>query len=1367
MLQEKQRLNLEDIENLLHGSDPTEGIRYIDVNTFSNEAKLFIRCKSDQKCKVLVETFRPFVWFKGFDFNIDFSWEYFAVHISDYNEVDQCILYNKEILHLNENLQIAGKSPDQSEIFLKKFISSIEDRKKLCYSKMKEYGVDIEEQITQTNEKKVIERLEVGFKYLVHINGTKDNNNYSNPFLAYTPNGTLKKINGSYSNLMDFFMEGGLDVWKRSGVFLDKDKIFDFWKKGTQYQKLLFFLGFPLKNLLFSFENVKDSSNDMLFEVDGENIEANCSQINFKELINLTQNIFNEKTTQSKLFEFYEKKIKNNDIDFLLKYEKDFAKLCSLNIDEVKLDQIIGDNYSFESKKGFKNLNNFYISNGINLFYGEDRHFFALSPLEQYMIQSGKRLFKGYEEYPELRIMTMDIETKAQEAFNHRNDAALFPHMGRIFKIGILCNDGLEVVLNAQNNREEKQIIEEFFKILMDNNPDLFLTYNGEGFDFPFIIKRYEILNNFLDEETTLAAIRKLTKEYYSKFEGVYISSKQTFFRRDGNLKVGGSNEQYTQTSVLGINVCDTMFAVKRASAINKSIPNFKLKDNIKFAKLAKKNRVYVEGFKIGAVENSPSNHYLNPETGDWFKYHKELIFEESGYVNNKVKKKGVSTFIYSDENTLYLWDEYYDGIFMESCDNTLKFDSNDIELFFDKMYSKFVDYDKICFKVKNYVGEWLKETDTVKFALLSKNLKEIRSNLTNKNKFYPEKDFSKYVETTGADIVKQYLLDDLWETAKLDEYYSQATFLISKWLPTSYQRAATMGGATVWKLLLSAYSYKYKLGIADFDEPKEFSGGLVAMISCGFHDKSFKGDFSSLYPAAFYVHVKTPEIDLFGVYKLFMYYGWSTRIKYKKLMNVHKDLDELELSKKYEVRQLPIKILINSFYGMMGAAGVTPFADLLVAQGITCVGRQYLRHLIKWFTGKGYCATIAHTDGVFFSILDVDLECSYVGVGANWLVTKGKEYKGIAAHVAEYNDVFMKGIMGLDIDDIVESVINFSKGNYIYLKTVYNKNDDKFVDKIEIVGGAIIKKTQSEYITEFVDKQVVELMKKKPIHFLNSYWEYISLIQDRKIDVKLIASKAKIKKTKSEYLQHIKGVNKNGQPLNRQVHMEMLIDSNIDFELGDIVYYVNTGKSEKNKDSLSVNTTFATASLSSFNLKDIDNLFKLKDRSKIKSFLISAYNEKLLIPNKMELDGDIHAILENIESWKNIKFKVRELKTIGFIIDFIKTEYLINCSIVDLNKSNSNVDYNYDLYIKKFNSAVHPLFIAFNQKVRDKAIIDSKEKKPFLLESDLKLINSLPFQDNNLVQTSYEEVMEITPEEWDYWNTIKTDPKDFQTENK
>lgn len=290
--------------------------------------------------------------------------------------------------------------------------------------------------------------------------------------------------------------------------------------------------------------------------------------------------------------------------------------------------------------------------------------------------------------------------------------------------------------------------------------------------------------------------------------------------------------------------------------------------------------------------------------------------------------------------------------------------------------------FDKIVFNY-NHCGSWLKNVDIEKFELLRGNLKILRESLHNINKFYPDIEVDKYKVTEGKEIIKKYLIDDLYETQKLGEFYSQATFLISKWLPTSYQRAATIGGASVWKLLLSMYSYKFGLAIPEFDEPRDFSGGLVSMLSCGYHGKSFKADFSSLYPAAFYVHTKTPEIDLYGVYKLFMYFGWSTRIKYKKLMNEAKERGEMELAKSYDVKQLPIKILINSFYGMMGAAAVTPFADILIANGITCNGRQHLRFMIKWFKQRGFFATIAHTDGVFFAITDeVNLEYSYVGKG-------------------------------------------------------------------------------------------------------------------------------------------------------------------------------------------------------------------------------------------------------------------------------------------------------------------------------------------------------------------------------------------------
>ena len=45
--------------------------------------------------------------------------------------------------------------------------------------------------------------------------------------------------------------------------------------------------------------------------------------------------------------------------------------------------------------------------------------------------------------------------------------------------------------------------------------------------------------------------------------------------------------------------------------------------------------------------------------------------------------------------------------------------------------------------------------------------------------------------------------------------------------------------------------------------------------------------------------------------------------------------------------------------------------------------------------------------------------------VNNNELVKKGKEYKGSEADVAEYNDLFMRGEMGLDTDGQWPSCIN------------------------------------------------------------------------------------------------------------------------------------------------------------------------------------------------------------------------------------------------------------------------------------------------------------------------------------------------------
>ena len=64
--------------------------------------------------------------------------------------------------------------------------------------------------------------------------------------------------------------------------------------------------------------------------------------------------------------------------------------------------------------------------------------------------------------------------------------------------------------------------------------------------------------------------------------------------------------------------------------------------------------------------------------------------------------------------------------------------------------------------------------------------------------------------------------------------------------------------------------------------------------------------------------------------------------------------------------------------------------------------------------------------------------ENPYIGKGANREVEEGVEYNGYKADVAEFNDLFMNkaytenGVqkMGLGIDEIVDSTINFTRKN-------------------------------------------------------------------------------------------------------------------------------------------------------------------------------------------------------------------------------------------------------------------------------------------------------------------------------------------------
>jgi DNA polymerase elongation subunit (family B) len=406
------------------------------------------------------------------------------------------------------------------------------------------------------------------------------------------------------------------------------------------------------------------------------------------------------------------------------------------------------------------------------------------------------------------------------------------------------------------------------------------------------------------------------------------------------------------------------------------------------------------------------------------------------------------------------------------------------------------------------------------------------------------------YIKTNGSNLVERYLDDDLDETLKVDQEFNQGSFLLAAMIPTTYERVSTMGTATLWKMLMLAWSYKNNLAIPAKQSKTDFVGGLSRLLKVGYSKNVLKLDFSSLYPSIQLVHDVFPDCDVTGAMKGMLKYFRDTRIKYKQLAEEFYEKDKKK-SESYSNKQLPIKIFINSMFGALSAPQVFAWGDMYMGEQITCTGRQYLRQMIKFFMTKGYVPLVMDTDGVNFSSPDDANDREYVGRGLNWKVKEGKIYKGPEADVAEYNDIFMRGEMALDTDGVWPSCINLARKNYAVM-------DAK--GKIKLTGNSIKSKKLPLYIEEFLDKGIKMLLHGQGKEFIEYYYEYLTKIYDKKIPLSKIAQRAKVKLTIDDYIKRLSTKTKAGNSMSRMAHMELAIQNNISVNLGDVIMYVNNG---------------------------------------------------------------------------------------------------------------------------------------------------------------------------------------------------------------
>jgi len=598
-----------------------------------------------------------------------------------------------------------------------------------------------------------------------------------------------------------------------------------------------------------------------------------------------------------------------------------------------------------------------------------------------------------------------------------------------------------------------------------------------------------------------------------------------------------------------------------------------------------------------------------------------------------------------------------------------------------------------------------------------------------------------------GKNLVRQYLLDDLWETEQVDELYNQSSFMLSKIVPTTYQRICTMGTAAIWNLLLTAWSYENDIAIPDSDEYEHFSGGLTRCYKSGYTEDIIKIDYASLYPMIQLTYDVFPIFDITAVMKKMLLYLTTTRNIYKKLAsNSEINDEEIMLLKEIEpdvynkhinktitpedessfkIKQLPIKILNNSLYGALGSNISFNWSDNFCAGRITSIGRIQLRHTISWFEKFGCIPLYAVTDGINFKIpstTKISVKDSIVIGNCNEEGKPDDMWKygnsiGISALINKFNKEEMVGYMSVDDDGKSISCLNLARINFASLSLIKDKKTGEMKEKIKLTGNTIKSKVLPEYIEEFIDRGLELILHGKGKEFVDYYYDYVDDIRYMQIPLRKIASKSRIKSTIKSYLN--RGNDKNGRKKGMQAHMELLIREKE--QIGEELFqqHKNTLQLKKNEEDLTIEE---------------------------KINLIKNY-----MPQEPELDSVVYLVNTGyLQSHGN--------STI--IIDKITGEEKFSSRLIKkedlLNNPDLKGEYNYRKYLTSFNKRVSKIFVGFEPSIAKKIVVKINKKDELIKEmftlDQLKLTN---YDLDDLNDSMY-----LEQEELKFWNKTGYDPK-------
>ena len=195
------------------------------------------------------------------------------------------------------------------------------------------------------------------------------------------------------------------------------------------------------------------------------------------------------------------------------------------------------------------------------------------SPEQQYLMQTGRTLFKGMA-FDDLVRLQLDIEVYSPEGFPQ----ATTPEH-RVILVALSDSTGWSRLVGDPHATEE-EVLRETLDLVKERDPDVIEGHNITGFDFPYLIERCRRLGVPMDL-------------------GRDGSAPRTF---PTSMRFAERQVEFEAVEIAGRHVIDTLHQTMAFDVFKRDLPNYTLKGVAKYFGFAPEGRTYVPGDEIAHV---------------------------------------------------------------------------------------------------------------------------------------------------------------------------------------------------------------------------------------------------------------------------------------------------------------------------------------------------------------------------------------------------------------------------------------------------------------------------------------------------------------------------------------------------------------------------------------------------------------------------------------------------------------------------------------------------------------------------------------------------------------------------------------------